>query len=129
MCFVTKATPISNTDSKCHIKKLKRSRTCLIGYSGFISCEWLFNSLGGGHTHFADKSISRNQACAWFKNTYLINSRWVYTLIAQTPSGAMQNYIKQVKNCVYQIYSVYYQPSHSILILQFQASLSFLWYA
>ena len=33
-------------DSKCHIKKLKSSRTCLIGYSGFIS-----HSLGGGHTY------------------------------------------------------------------------------
>ena len=37
--FVTKATPINHIDSKCHIKKLKSSRTCLIGYSGFISHE------------------------------------------------------------------------------------------
>ena len=34
--FVAKATPISYIDSKCHIKKLKSIRTCLIGYSGFI---------------------------------------------------------------------------------------------
>ena len=38
--FVTKAPPINSIDSKCHTKKLKSSRTCLIGYSGFISLEW-----------------------------------------------------------------------------------------
>ena len=57
MHFVTKATAITNIDSKCHIKKLKSSRTCLIGYSGFISHEWyllLILSLGADtdtHTH------------------------------------------------------------------------------
>ena len=39
MCFVTKVTPINNIDSKSHMKKLKSSRTFLIGYSGFISHE------------------------------------------------------------------------------------------
>ena len=39
MGFVTKATPINYVD-KCHIKKLKSRKTCLIGYSGFISHEW-----------------------------------------------------------------------------------------
>ena len=33
MRFVTKATPIDCMDGKCHIKKLKSSRTCLTGYS------------------------------------------------------------------------------------------------
>ena len=42
--FVTKSTsmPINNINSHLHIKN---SRTLLIGYSGFISCEWF-----GGHT-------------------------------------------------------------------------------
>ena len=35
--FFTKTMPISNIDRQCHIKKLKSSRTCMIGYSGFIS--------------------------------------------------------------------------------------------
>ena len=39
MWFVTKAMPISYFDSTRHISKLKSSRTCLIGYSGFMSCE------------------------------------------------------------------------------------------
>ena len=38
---VTKAPSINNIDSKCLIRKLKSSRTCLIGYLGFISREWL----------------------------------------------------------------------------------------
>ena len=33
--FIIKAMPISYIDSKCHIKKLKNSGTCLICYSGF----------------------------------------------------------------------------------------------
>ena len=60
MRFITKATPISYIDSKCHIKKLKSSRTCLIGYSDFISSRMVFNSLRGKDTHthtdFPDKS-------------------------------------------------------------------------
>ena len=40
MHFVTKAPPINTIDSKCCTKKLKSSRTFLIGYLGFISCEW-----------------------------------------------------------------------------------------
>ena len=39
--FVTKDILISYINSKCHIMKLKSSRTCLIGYSGFISREWI----------------------------------------------------------------------------------------
>ena len=39
MHFVTKAPPINSINSKCHTEKLKGSRTCLIGYSDFISCE------------------------------------------------------------------------------------------
>ena len=37
MCFdsfVTKALPISYLDSKCHIKKMKSSRTCLTNHTG-----------------------------------------------------------------------------------------------
>ena len=33
-----------------HGKKLKSSRTCLIGYSGFISREWFLIAHGDGHT-------------------------------------------------------------------------------
>ena len=39
-------------DSKCHIKKLKSSRTCLVGYSGFFSREQFFIAWGvDTHTH------------------------------------------------------------------------------
>ena len=44
--IVTKAPPINSIDSKCHTEKLKGSRTCLIGYSDFISRE------GPGVGHF-----------------------------------------------------------------------------
>ena len=37
--FITKATPIGYIDSKCNISKVISSRSCLIGYSGFISRE------------------------------------------------------------------------------------------
>ena len=75
MCFVTETMPIGYIDSKCHISKLKSSRICLIGYSGFISHEWGFYSFGGAdtqththtytntHTDIHTKMISRNQAC------------------------------------------------------------------
>ena len=51
---------VANIDSKCYIKKLKSSGTCLIGYSDFISREWFFNSLGADtntntRTNFPDK--------------------------------------------------------------------------
>ena len=61
-CFVTKATPINNINSKYHIKK---HRTCLIDYSGFILCEWILIAWGWTHTHTLlswIKAISRNQA-------------------------------------------------------------------
>ena len=54
--------PIS---SKCLTKKLKSSRTCLIGYSGFI--KGFYNSRGG-HTH-AHIPTSRTKAHAWFNKT------------------------------------------------------------
>ena len=69
--IVTKAPPINSIDSKCRTKKLKSSRTCLIGYSGFISHEWFLIARGRTHTHIQTsrtKAISRSQACAWFKN-------------------------------------------------------------
>ena len=58
--FVTKAMPINSNDRK----KLKSSRTCLIGYSDFISREWLgdIHTQTNTHTNFLDV-ISRNQAC------------------------------------------------------------------
>ena len=37
---------INNIDGKCHIMKLKISRTCLTGYSGFISHEWFLIAWG-----------------------------------------------------------------------------------
>ena len=40
MHFITKATPIGYIDSQCHYRQIESSRTCLIGYSGFISREW-----------------------------------------------------------------------------------------
>ena len=58
-------------DSKYHIKRLKSSRTCLLGYSGFIACEQFFIAWGvDTHTHayILTKVILRNQACTWFNN-------------------------------------------------------------
>ena len=56
--------PINSIDSKCHTKKLKSSRTCLIGYSDFILCEWFLIAWGADihtqtnmHTDFPDKRI------------------------------------------------------------------------
>ena len=79
--FVTKVTPISNFDGKCHVKKLKSSKTYLIGYSSFSLREWfLICSTGVGtqtcthtdrHTYTHQrrrKAISRNQAHGWFKD-------------------------------------------------------------
>ena len=37
-------------------KKQKSSRICLIGYSGFILCEWFLIAWGWTYTHFMDKS-------------------------------------------------------------------------
>ena len=67
--LITKGTLFVYIDSK-----LKSSRTCLIGYSGFISCEWFFIAWGTGthtrtrmHTHahtqtdFPDKSNFKKQ--------------------------------------------------------------------
>ena len=55
------------------IKKLKASRTCLIGYSDFISHEWFLIAWRRTRTHMHTvptswiKAISRNQVYAWFK--------------------------------------------------------------
>ena len=49
MGFVTKAIPINNIDSRCHIKKLEDSMAYMADYSGFISHE-LFLMAGGWHT-------------------------------------------------------------------------------
>ena len=70
MHFVTKAPPINSIDGKCRTKKLKSSRTCLIGYSGFISREWFLIAWGRAHTETHTQthtdvrtiSILRNQA-------------------------------------------------------------------
>ena len=72
MRFITKALPINSIDSKCRTEKLKDSRTCLIGYSDFISHEWLLIVRGQTHidththTDVSTLSILRNQAHAWF---------------------------------------------------------------
>ena len=65
MHFVTKAMPISNITSKCSKKILKSSRTCLIGYSGFISREWLLgqtltHTINNLHTY---KTKDHNRYC------------------------------------------------------------------
>ena len=39
-CYVRPHLRINSIDSKCCTKKLKSSKTYLIGYSGFISHEW-----------------------------------------------------------------------------------------
>ena len=64
MRFVTKTTPIGYIDSKCHIKNLKSSKTCLIGYSGLISCQWLLMA-SGADTH------------TWFKNLYIAKNKFM----------------------------------------------------
>ena len=55
MRFVTKAPPINSIDSKCHTKG---SRTCLIGYSDFISRELL--SIAQGRTHTQTRTHTDN---------------------------------------------------------------------
>ena len=79
--FVTEV----SINSKCLVKKLKSSRTCLIGYLGFISREWFLIALGVDtktdrhttHTHVIaisrTKAISSNQVCTWFKNITNLN--------------------------------------------------------
>ena len=37
MCFVTKAMPINNIDSKHHIMKVKSCVTCLTGFQNHVS--------------------------------------------------------------------------------------------
>ena len=50
--FVTKAPPINNINSKCYTEKLKGSKTCLIGYSDFISREqYLIAQVVDTHRH------------------------------------------------------------------------------
>ena len=66
--FVTKAMPIDGIDGKCHIKKLKSSRTCLTGYSAFISHEKFFNGLR------ADTHIRPNVFCGLDSRTGLADS-------------------------------------------------------
>ena len=72
--LVTKAPPISNIDGKCHIKKLKSSRTSLIGYSGFIPREWLLIAWGADTcvSISRTKTISRNQARAISAGAHLV---------------------------------------------------------
>ena len=51
-------------------KKLKRNGTCLIGYSGFISCEWLLIVWGAGthtHIHIPTSWTKKFQAHTWLK--------------------------------------------------------------
>ena len=60
--------PINSIDTKCHTEKLKGSRTCLIGYSDFISHEEFLIAQGRTHTHTRiptsrTKTISRTR-CA-----------------------------------------------------------------
>ena len=55
----------NNIDIKCLTTKLKSSRTCLIGYSGFISHKWFLiareadthTHTHAQHTDFLDKSM------------------------------------------------------------------------
>ena len=82
MRFVTKATPIGYIDSKCHIKRLKSSKTYLIGFQDSHHATSYSWSRGWTHTHthihtnthtdVRTKVISRNQARAglrWFNKT------------------------------------------------------------
>ena len=83
--FVTKATPISYIDSKCHISKLKTSGICLIGYSGFIAWGQTHkHTHTHAHTHIHidvhTKVFSRNQAAqAWFNN--IITYHCFYSIV------------------------------------------------
>ena len=92
--LVTKATPIHYIHSKCHINKLKSSKTCLIGNSSFVLFYVNGSSWPGGwghthkHTRFRIKMISRTRqvpACGqqhrrcWFlKAIKLHHKKYVY---------------------------------------------------
>ena len=93
MHIVTKATPISNIDSKCHTKKLISNRICLISYSGFISCEWYLITCGRTHTHnnFPDKA---SHVFGWH-TTGLINGLY-----------GMYNFFKQIYARIYEVYNL-----------------------
>ena len=72
MRFITKVTTINNMRNQCHIKKLKSSRTSLIGYSFML--QFHVNDFGvQGHTRISNsqiKAISRDQAqFSLFANT------------------------------------------------------------
>ena len=50
--FITKATPINNNNSRCHIKKPESTIAYITGYSGFISRElFLLAWEADTHTH------------------------------------------------------------------------------
>ena len=94
--FITKAPPIININSKCHIKKLKSSRTCLIGYLDFISREWFLIAWGADtrrHTCIPTsqkKTISRNQTYVGLSVSGL--KTYLFTLILQTQSNITATY-------------------------------------
>ena len=87
MHFVTKATPISYINRKCHTKKLMKSnRTCLIGYSDFISHEWFLIAWvayiqTNTDTDFLDNSnFNKPGVCApGLKNKELLHSEIIPT--------------------------------------------------
>ena len=69
----TKAIPIGYIDRRA---KLKSSRTCLIGYLVFISCEWFFITWGHIHNDFPDKR-KRRLLNIQYEHTYLLHG-WIH---------------------------------------------------
>ena len=86
-CFVTKAKPISYINSKCHIKTLKSSRTCLIGYLAFISHKWFLIAWGQTHprTHTYQPPGQKQLDICLVKNRYIIHVRLIFISWSQLP--------------------------------------------
>ena len=83
--LVTKAMPIHDINSKCHMKRQESCSSCLIGWFSFISHEW-----GQTHTDIVDKSnFNRPDMCLVYKSL-TIDYAWrqkylMHTVLAWKP--------------------------------------------
>ena len=86
--FVTKAIPTNNIDSKCHIKKLKSSRTSLI-----VSCEWYLIAWGRAHTRIL---TSRTKAIS--AGTHLVKKAYKIATTINKPVQSVYLFMYCITN-------------------------------